>query len=56
MRLGEGEKGRTSWIIVCEENEGERRYDPLGERARDVGVSMCPASVYTCSFLRMSYT
>jgi len=25
IRAGEGEKGRTSWMIVCEENEGERR-------------------------------
>jgi hypothetical protein len=25
MRLGDGEKGRTSWMIVCDEKEGERR-------------------------------
>lgn len=56
MRLGEGEKGRTSWMIVLEEKEGERRYEPLGESAREVGVSVCPESAYTCSLLRRSYT
>lgn len=41
-------------MMVCEENEGERRKDPLGEREREVGVSACPVKVYTCSFLRIS--
>ena len=54
IRLGEGENGRTSWTMVCEENEGERRYEPFGEREREVGVSVCPVRVYTCSFLRIS--
>jgi hypothetical protein len=42
IRVGEGEKGRTSWIIVCDEKEGERRHEPEGEREREVGVSTCP--------------
>ena len=55
-RAGEGEKGRTSWMMVCEESEGERRYDPFGESASEVGVSVCPVSVYTSWFFRTSYT
>lgn len=43
-------------MIVCEENDGERRYWPLGERDRDVGVSVWPKRVYTSSFLRKSMT
>jgi hypothetical protein len=42
IRVGEGEKGRTSWIMAWDEKEGERRYEPLGDREREVGVSTCP--------------
>lgn len=41
-------------MIACDENEGERRYEPFGERESEVGVSVCPVNEYTCSFLRMS--
>ena len=40
--------------MVCEENEGERIYEPFGESESEVGVSVWPVRVYTCSFLRMS--
>jgi hypothetical protein len=55
-RVGVGEKGRTSWIMVCEDNEGDSTKWPDGESARDVGVSVCPPRVYTSAFLRRSYT
>lgn len=42
--------------MVWEENEGERRYAPFGDRESEVGVSVCPDRLDTCSFLRMSYT
>ena len=45
IRDGDGENGRTSWMIVWDEKEGERRKWPLGERERDVGVSVCPMRV-----------
>ena len=34
-----------SWMIVCEDKEGERRYEPFGERDKEVGVSVCPVRV-----------
>ena len=43
-------------MMVWDENDGERRKFPLGEREREVGVSLCPRRVYTCSHLRRSYT
>ena len=43
-------------MMTLEENEGERRYEPFGERESEVGVSVCPGSEYTCSLLRRSYT
>ena len=43
-------------MIVWDEKEGERRKWPLGERERDVGVSVCPMRVWTSSFLRKSMT
>lgn len=53
---GVGENGRTSWIMVCEDREGESKKFPLGERDSDVGVSECPPRLYTSSFLRRSNT
>lgn len=53
---GEGENGRTSWMMVCDDSEGDRRNEPFGDREREVGVSVCPAKVYTCSFFRKSNT
>lgn len=55
-RAGDGENGRTSWMIVWEEREGDRMKAPDGESASDVGVSVCPPRVYTCAILRRSYT
>ena len=55
-RFGVGEKGRTSCTIVWDDREGERRYDPFGDSARDVGVSVWPVRVYTSAFLRKSRT
>ena len=52
--FGDGEKGRTSQIKVCDEKEGVRRKFPLGDRDKEVGVSVSPNRVETCSFLRMS--
>lgn len=40
MRVGDGENGLTSWMMVWDENEGERMKDPLGESVIEVGVSM----------------
>lgn len=45
-----------SCIIVWEEKEGDKRKFPLGERAKEVGVSVWPVREYTCSPLRKSYT
>src|ERR1700730_12221433 len=56
MRDGDGEKGRTSCMMALDEKEGERRYEPFGEREREVGVSVCPERVCTCSPLRRSNT
>ena len=41
-RVGLGANGRTSWMRTFEEEEGESRKEPLGERDREVGVSVCP--------------
>jgi hypothetical protein len=41
-------------MSVCEESEGERRKAPVGERAREVGVSVCPLRVESCVDLRRS--
>ena len=54
MRVGDGENGLTSWIMVCDESEGERMKDPLGERVIEVGVSVWPDNVDTSACLRMS--
>jgi hypothetical protein len=43
-------------MIVCDENDGERRNWPLGEREREVGVSVCPESVKSSFWFRISYT
>jgi hypothetical protein len=40
MRVGDGENGLTSWMMVCDESEGERMKDPLGESVIEVGVSV----------------
>ena len=42
--------------MVCEDNEGESKKLPFGESEREVGVSVCPDNVSTCSFLRRSRT
>lgn len=54
--MGAGENGRTSWMSVCDEKDGERRCSPEGESASDVGVSVCPVSEYTSARERRSYT
>jgi hypothetical protein len=44
MREGVGENGRTSWMSVWLDSEGESRKFPFGETASEVGVSVCPVS------------
>jgi hypothetical protein len=43
-------------MMVCEENDGDNRYEPEGESEREVGVSTCPESVYTSEDFLRSYT
>lgn len=40
--------------MTCEEKEGDSKKLPLGERDKDVGVSLCPLKVKTSALLRMS--
>src|SRR5579863_1431131 len=56
MRFGEGANGRMSWMMVCDENDGERRYEPFGDIASAVGVSTWPLSTDTSSCFRKSRT
>lgn len=52
--FGADENGRTSWMIVWLENDGDNRYVPDGESETEVGVSVCPVKVDICSCFRMS--